>query len=67
MGESMRIKTRKKCIKCDMKFFYEASQCFWNEKGTESTKLIKCPECGCVQAIDYVLVKNPNNDKRFYE
>lgn len=50
-----------------MKFFYEASQCFWNEKGTESTKLIKCPECGCVQAIDYVLVKNPNNDKRFYE
>ena len=57
---------RKKCIRCGEKFSYNNEDTYWNEVGSESTKLIDCPTCHCTQAIKYIDMKNPNNDERFY-
>ena len=59
----------KRCIRCGEKFSYRyETDTYWNEVGSESTKLIDCPnpKCKCAQAIKYIDIKNPNNDERFY-
>ena len=57
---------KKKCIRCGTEFHYDNEDTYWNEVGSESTKLIDCPECNCAQAIKYIDMKNPNHDERFY-
>ena len=57
---------KKKCIKCGGKFNYEQEETFWDEKGSESVKLVRCKECGCIQPIKYEKMNNPNTDIRYY-
>ena len=57
---------KKECIRCGENFSYNKEDTYWNESGSESVKLVNCPECKCAQAIKYCTVKNPNTDQRFY-
>lgn len=56
----------KKCIKCGERFDYLPKDTYWDENGTSSTKLVKCP-CGCVQAIKYGNLHEVNKDIRYYQ
>ena len=56
----------RKCVKCDEKFSFQDTDTYWDEKGSESVKLVSCKSCGCVQAIRYINSTNPNTDKRFF-
>lgn len=56
----------KSCIKCKEKFTYCSDNSWWDYKGYTPTKLVKCPICGCIQAIKYEEEINPNYDRRFY-
>ena len=40
---------------------------WWDDKGTESVKLLECPFCGKIQVIKYEPIHNPNYDKRYYK
>ena len=58
------------CKKCKEKFVYFPEETWWDEKGYGySTKLVKCPHCGCINVVkhveDYGL--DVNSDDRFYE
>lgn len=59
-------KSSKKCIKCGNRFEYLPEDTFWDEHGSSSTKLVKCP-CGCIQAVKYGTLHDVNNDERYYE
>lgn len=56
----------KKCVKCDNKFSFSMDETYWNEKGSESVKLVNCKSCGCPQAVRYINGLNPNTDKRYF-
>lgn len=60
------VKSSKKCIKCGEKFTYTTEDCFWNENGMSSTKLVRCT-CGCIQAIKYGKLHDVNKDERYYK
>lgn len=57
------------CEKCHDNFVYFPDETFWDEKSGYSTKLTKCPSCGCINVIkrsrDYGV--DVNRDLRFYE
>lgn len=55
-----------KCIKCKQDFVWFPEEAYWDYSGTTDTKLVKCPECGCLQPIQYREQINPNFDHRFY-
>ena len=57
---------KKECIRCRQNFEYHPTECYWNEKGSESVKLVDCKECGCIQPIKYEPMRNPNTDVRYY-
>lgn len=58
----------KKCKKCNSKFTYTDNQSWWDYSGFTNTKLVKCPDCGCVQPVKYdERGLDVNNDSRFYE
>ena len=40
---------------------------WWDDKGTESVKLLECPFCGKIQVIKYEPIHNLNYDKRYYK
>ena len=43
-----------KCKKCKTIIVYTEADTFWDESGYGySTKLIKCPYCGCYHAVRY--------------
>ena len=63
------MKEHRECKKCKTIFSYSPEDVWWDEHGTGySTKLIKCPECGCVNVLshkeDYGF--DVNNDRRFF-
>lgn len=58
-------KSSKKCVKCGETFEYTQEDCWWNENGMSSTKLVKCT-CGCIQAVEYEDFHDVNNDIRYY-
>ena len=63
------MEEHKECKKCKTIFSYSPEDVWWDENGTGySTKLTKCPECGCINIIqyneDYGL--DVNNDRRFF-
>ena len=60
------LESSKKCIKCNERFTYTQEDIWWNEGGSSSTKLVRCP-CGCVQAIKYGELHDVNKDTRYYE
>jgi len=40
---------------------------WWDENGTDSTKLMECPLCGKINVLKVIENKiNPNEDIRFY-
>lgn len=60
----------KECKKCDVIFTYTSDEVWWDEKGYGySTKLVKCPYCGCINVIQYNedYGNDVNNDERFYK
>lgn len=58
----------KKCNKCKDYFNYMPSDTYWQEFGTYSGKLVKCPNCGTINVIKYVEAAglHVNTDKRYY-
>ena len=65
-----RVILSKKCKKCKSKFSYTPEDTYWDENGYGySTKLVKCPDCGCINVIKYDEDSglDLNSDLRFYE
>lgn len=60
-------KHNKDCIKCKTNFVWFPEQTWWDYSGSVDTKLVRCPECGCIQSIQYKEQINPNYDKRLYK
>ena len=54
------------CKKCKDDFVYKLNETWWDYKGSTDTKLVKCPYCGTIQAIKYIVPKNINEDVRYY-
>jgi len=67
MGEQQDKVYNKKCIKCREDFVWFNDEAVWDYKGYTPTKLIKCPHCLTVQAVDYEVEQNVNYDPRYYE
>lgn len=59
-------KHNKKCIKCNEDFIWFLEETWWDYQGLEPVKLTKCPNCGCIQTLEYEEMVNPNYDKRYY-
>lgn len=58
------------CKKCKSNFIYHQQEVFFDDKGFGySTKLVKCPECGCINVIQYIEDRaiKLNNDSRYYD
>jgi len=57
------------CEKCHDNFVYFPDETSWDENAGYSTKLVKCPSCGCVNVIKYIndFGLNVNKDIRYYE
>lgn len=63
-------KEHRECKKCKTIFSYTPDQIRWDEHGYGySTKLVACPECGCMNVIKYEVDSGMdiNNDERFYK
>ena len=64
------IETQNNCVckKCHESFIYKPDAIWWVERGTYSEKLVKCPECGCVNVVKYIdgFNQNPNIDYRYF-
>lgn len=60
-------KHNKTCIKCNINFIWYEKDAWWDYSGFTNVKLLKCPECGCTQAVKYNEPHDVNNDKRYYE
>lgn len=44
----------KKCVRCNENFWYDSmKETRWDYKGVTPTKITKCKNCGCLQAIKY--------------
>lgn len=59
----------KECKKCKTTFSYKPEDTWWDEKGYGySTKLCRCPECGCINVIkhDQDVGLDINSDSRYY-
>lgn len=54
------------CNKCHSLFKPDKYE--WVEHGTYSSKITKCPKCGCVNVVKYQdgFNQNPNFDKRYF-
>ncbi len=47
------------CIKCKDTFRYDSDETWWDYKGMDyDAKLVKCPQCGCINVIKYVEMPN---------
>lgn len=57
----------KVCSKCKEDFIYKQEETWWNEQGMSSVKLVKCPYCGCIQAIKFGELHDVNKDARYYK
>lgn len=55
------------CKKCDENFVYFQEETWWDYSGINNVNLVKCPNCGCINAIKYENIINPNIDKRYFE
>jgi len=58
------------CKSCDSYFVFTPDKIKWDEQGYGySTKLVICPECGCVNVIKYIEDNglNVNFDDRYYD
>lgn len=56
------------CKYCESKIDKSSKpKIWWDESGTESVKLIKCPFCGKIQVIKYEPCCNLNYDERYYK
>lgn len=58
------------CKKCETNFIYYPQDVFFDDKGYGySTKLVKCPECGCINIIRYMEDRSMklNDDSRYYD
>lgn len=62
----MEEKNNKTCIKCRENFVWFNEEAHWDYKGYTPTKLITCPFCGTVQAVDYEIESDINFDPRYY-
>ena len=57
----------KTCIKCKEDFVWFPEESWWDYKNYTPAKLVKCPYCGCIQAVRYESEKNLNFDARYYK
>ena len=64
MGEK---KQSKLCRRCDEHFDWSDKDFWWDYRGYTPTKLVKCPFCSTVQAVDYEPEQNVNFDMRYYK
>lgn len=56
------------CKKCNKVFEYTDEQSYWQEAGTYSVKLVKCPDCNTINVIRYIDAPglHVNEDSRYY-
>ena len=57
------------CKKCGSFFIFKSDEARWIERGMYSEKIVKCPECECVNVVKYQdgFNQNPNFDRRYYK
>lgn len=57
-----------KCKSCDTEFVYKQEECFWDERGTVSTKLTRCINCNKPVVVKFWsnYYEDTNNDPRYY-
>lgn len=63
------VKMHQECKKCKTEFSFTSEDTWWDEKGfSYSTKLTRCPECGCINVVKHVedYGADVNVDERFY-
>lgn len=60
-------KHNKNCIKCKENFIWYEKDAWWDYSNFTNVKLIKCPFCGCTQAVKYNEPHDVNKDMRYYE
>ncbi len=49
----------KRCKKCAEVFYYTENDAFWDYEGMNyDAKLVKCPNCECINVIKYVELPN---------
>lgn len=60
------IQNCKECIKCKEDFVFFPNETYWDESGSSSVKLVKCPYCGTPQALKFGKLHDVNNDDRYY-
>ena len=58
----------KMCSKCNENFVYFQNETWWNNYGTYSVKLCKCPYCGNIQSVKFENASglDVNNDRRYF-
>ncbi len=54
------------CNKCETDFVFFMEDTWWDYSGSTDTRLVKCPECNTIQAVQYIEPKNTNDDVRYY-
>lgn len=57
------------CKKCKSNFVFKPDETRWIEQGMYSEKVVKCPDCGCVNVVKYVdgFNQNPNWNSRYFK
>ena len=57
------------CSKCDTEFIFLPEEAWWNEQGTYSVKLTKCPCCKTINAVKYINAAGlyVNSDRQYYK
>ena len=57
------------CKKCHESFMFKPDDAHWIEQGMYSEKVVKCPECGCINVVKYQdgFNQNPNFDRRYFK
>ena len=59
------------CRKCEESYIFTPDEAWWDEKGYGySTKLTKCPYCGCINVVQYIEdygFSIMNTDQRYFD
>ena len=62
-----KASNNKTCIKCKSDFIFFPDETWWDYSCFTVVKLVRCPECGCIQAIKYEEPHDVNKDTRYYD
>ena len=63
-----RSKHNKTCLRCGTNYVWFEKEAWWQDYGTYSVKLTKCPHCQCINSLKHEDASGlyVNTDKRYY-